>query len=869
MGLWTDIPLADLEGERARNWRQWAQSEHVIPGHDLLLQALSALGRHNEVLHRLDDLPVEQQQNLMLVKRRLEALHGLARAKEALTHYLTMRKRLKDDFDDEAADALKTFYDNLVTVSPAHGPTPAPPSATKPVPHLLPHDISDFTGREALLSQLDATTTTSGHSDTRLVVLSGPPGVGKTALAVHWAHRTATNFPGGRLYADLGGFADGPGVEPTTVVDRFLTALGFPVERLPTAEARAAKLRSLLSGRRMLTILDNANNSRHALSLLDCLSTCFVVVTSRRRLIGLIRRGAVALTLTPLGFHEARTWLARWVGERTAQEPDALAELAALCNGSPLALRGVADHVAARPQVGLGEFVDELRDTDVLLGLGGEDDGSEVSIRTVYSWSYLALPAAEQRMFRLLGLHSGPDIGLDAAAALAGQDRTSTQRLLDGLVTAHLLNQPESRTRYRFHDLLRKYAAECSTVPEHQAERHDAEGRMLSFYLHSANNADAAIFPYRRRVPMLPVVNGVTPLSFTDDALAIDWCERERANLNAIVRRAGETGAHEYAFRLPSVTGEIFQRLGYYEDVFSSLTIAVNSAQVVGDLQGEAYTLNNIGVIHLNLRDFVSAESKFRTAKDRFDQIGFSFGSAAVSHNLARLQVERGEVSAGIEAHIAALAALRQAGADSREVDSMYFLAEAYRRAGNLTAAESYARDALWLASKLGDVSGEGSSLTELGAILYERGNPTSSKEYLVRGLELNNKIRATGAVSKALNVLACVHRDEGDLVGAERCARIALECCRDVRDSRGQATAWALLGQLFQGQAQYDTAAHALAAALAIFEDLGDDQAEVIRARLADLPASPLDLPTTRTEPTVPRRSSRMDATPHHRRSG
>jgi tetratricopeptide (TPR) repeat protein len=527
-----------------------------------------------------------------------------------------------------------------------------------------------------------------------------------------------------------------------------------------------------------------------------------------------------------------------------------------MCNGSPLALRGVADHVAARPQVQLGEFVDELRDTDILLGLGGEDnDGSEVSIRTVYSWSYLALPETEQRMFRLLGLHPGPDISLDAAAALAGQDRPVAQRLLDGLVAAHLLNQPESRSRYRYHDLLRKYAAECGAATEHRTERDDAGARMLSFYLHSANNADAAVFPSKRRVPMLPIVDGVIAVDFADDTSAMSWCKRERANLNAIVRHASESGSHGYASRLPSATGEIFQRLGYFEDVFTSLNIAVDSAQVVGDLQSEAYTLNNIGVVHLNLHDFASAESMFRAAKERFEQIGFSFGSAAVSHNLARVQVERGEIRAGIEAHIAALAALRQAGADSREVDSLYRLAEAYRRAGSLTAAESHARDALWLATKLGDVSGEGSSLTELGATLFERGSLASAKDYLTRGLELVNKVGATGPVSKALNLLANVHRAEGDLAGAERCARLALACCRGVRDSRGEATALTLLGQLFQSQARQDEAAQALATALAIFEDLGDDRAGAVRTRLAELPASPLTIPSTRTEQIVPRR--------------
>jgi DNA-binding SARP family transcriptional activator/tetratricopeptide (TPR) repeat protein len=852
LDLWTGTPLADAQGSSAVNWRVWVQHNLLIPAHDLLLQSLYTQGKLDEVLHRLADLPVEHQAELMLVERRLEALHGLHRHQEATNFYLVSRKRFNTNVQHEEADELKRFYEKLVSGSPD---TPTVSTDTIHVPNLLPHDIKHFAGRERLLRQLDAmATSVTGDLVAGIVVLDGPPGVGKTALAVHWAHRVAHRFPGGILYIGLNGFANGPPVKPGEAVDNFLTGLGFPVERIQSGPARAAKLRSLLSGRRVLAILDNAADADQILPLLDPLASCLIVITSRHRLSSVGRRGAVNLSVPPLSFREAKSWLAERVGQRAANEPDALAELAALCQGIPLALRGIADRVVARPRVQLAEFVAELRDTPNLLGLGDDGSGAE-SVRTVVSWSYRNLTPDQQLLFRQLGLHPGPDISLDAAAALAGRDRAQTKHGLDVLVSAHLLAQPESLDRYRFHDLLRKYAAECGAAAEYGAERSAAELRMLSFYLHSANNADITVIPNRRRAPMPPVRENVRPIAFPNDTAAIQWCLRERANLAAIVRYGRDCGALEYVYSLISAIGEIWQRLGYYEDVLAGLTVAIDSARAAGDPQAEAYSLSNFGYIQLSLREFDSAESAFRLAKERFDQIGFRFGSAAVLLNQARLRVARGELKEGIEAHLQALVALRQSDVDGAEINSLYWIADSYRQAGNLSAATSFASDSLFLATKQGDSFAEARALVELGTINYEQGNLPGAKGYLIRALELHGRMHATQPATTALNLLAAIHRDDANPDQAEECAQLALDFARKIRDPRAQATALITLAELAYTQARRSDAAEALSAALAILEDVGDSRVAAIRAQLAEVEVTP-SVPATRTEPLVPKRS-------------
>jgi tetratricopeptide (TPR) repeat protein/DNA-binding SARP family transcriptional activator len=862
LDLWTDRPLVDLQGDRAANWRHWADTELWLPAQDLLLQELSALGRFDQVLHRVAELPAARQASLSLVKRKLEALYGLSRYREATSYLLRMRKHFQNSGDLDEADDLLRFNDSLahepaLDVAPEPGP---PVTVAVAVPRLLRRDVQDFTGRDDLLRRLDEVTTTpTGAPMPGVVVLEGAAGVGKTALAVHWAHRSASRYPQGVLYVDLGGFSHGPRVEAGEAVDEFLAILGFSPERIMTAGGRQAKLRDLLN-RCALVVLDNAFDSEHVEPLLDCLSACQVIVTSRRRLSGLGRRGARNLTVAPLSYQLSRSWLVRSLGERLTRSPEATAMLAAMCGGNMLALRVVAQHVAAAPQVPIDELADELRDSRTLLGLGDDGDGPDSSVRAALAMSYRALGTEDRRTFRLLGLHLGPDLSVDVATVLVGQDRKQTERSLGRLANGYLLSR-ESRERYRFHDLVRKFAAELIDAPDHVDERAAGAERLLSYFLSATRSADNVVFPFRPGVDPLPLAPGVVPLEFASDETAMDWFAHERANINAVIEFAHVNNFDNYVPKLVNATGEIFQRLGFSRDVTANLLFSVAAARRRGDIEEEGNASNNIVYMALNRHDLDTAETYLAIAEERYTAINYEIGLAVATHHRGRLCLERGEFERCVDLYQKSLAMLRRNDVRGLEVIALYRLGQAYRRRQAFDEAASFCRDGLWLAERLDNENGQALCLTELAAIYYERGDVASARGYATRALDLHRRQRDRAEVGKVSNLLAKLDLEQADLTGAERHARMALELCCSTRDTEGEATARDTLARVYHSQARHEEAAREWSVALGLFTDLGDPRAAAVRTRLAELPDAPPVVPQTRTEPLVkPRHSYRTD---------
>jgi tetratricopeptide (TPR) repeat protein len=851
LDMWADRPLADLYGERAANWRLWADTELWLPAQDLLLQELSALGRFDQVLHRIAELPATRQVALPLVKRKLEALYGQSRYREANSYLLQMRKQLRQDGDQDEADDLLRFNEAL-----QRGPAPivTEERVVTATPHLLRRDIEDFTGRDDLLRRLDEVTATpSGDTTPGVVVLDGAAGVGKTALAVHWAHRAATRYPGGVLYLNLGGFSHGPRVEATEAVDEFLTVLGFAPERIMTTAGRQAKLRDLLGTRCTLAVLDNAFDSAHVEPLLDCLSACQVIVTSRRRLSGLGRRGAKNLPVVPLSYQESRSWLVHSLGDRLERSPAAADMLAAICGGNPLALRLVAQHVATAPQVPVDELADELHDSHTLLGLGDDGDGPDSSVRAALALSYRALATDDRRVFRLLGLHLGPDITVDVATVLAGQDRKQTERSLGILAGGHLITR-ESRERYRFHDLLRRYAAELIAADDCAAERAAGAERLLSYFLHTANKADCVVFPFRPGVDLLPLAPGVVPMDFTTDEAAMDWCVRERANINAVISFASRNHFDDYVPKLVNATGEIFQRLGFSEAT-ANLLCGVAAAKRLGNIEEEGNALTNLAHMALRGRDFAAAESHLNAAEERYASINYETGLAVVTHHRGRLFLDRGEFERGIESYRKALAMVRRTDGQAFEILTLHRIGEAYRRRQAFDEAASFCRDGLFLAERLQYEDGQGRCLTELAVIYFERGDAASARGYATRALELHQRQRDRAEAGKVSNLLAKLDYEQADARNAERHACMALDLCRSTRDAEGAATAHDTLARVAHAQARHEDAAREWTVALGLFEDLRDPRAAYVRIRLAELPNIPPVVPDTRTEPLVQRR--------------
>ncbi|MFC3994862.1 ATP-binding protein [Nocardiopsis sediminis] len=429
-----------------------------------------------------------------------------------------------------------------------------------PRPRQLPLEVRGFVNRTAELAELNAVLTDEnedgGDRAVSVCVIAGTAGVGKTALALRWTHQIQERFPDGQLYINLRGYDPGAPVGAYDALRRFLIALGIAGDEVPNNTDDAAALyRSLLADRRMLVLLDNANAVAQVRPLLPGNSRCLVVVTSRGRLSGLaVHDGAHRITLGTLPDPDAVALVrAVTAGFRSADDDEKLSELARLCARLPLALRIAAERAVTRPHTGLDELIADLRDESALwdtLDTGDEEESG--AVRSVFSWSYRALPDDAARMFRLLGLHPGADFGIAAAAALAGISVRRARHLLDVLVGAHVLEQT-APDRFEFHDLLRAFASDQARQEEPRGGQEAALRRLLDWYLHTADAAQALVNPGEERVALDPPAEGVSPPAFSEYDQAVDWSERENTNFLPVVRAAEKAGFDRHAWQIPVV----------------------------------------------------------------------------------------------------------------------------------------------------------------------------------------------------------------------------------------------------------------------------------------------------------------------------
>ncbi|WP_307782092.1 BTAD domain-containing putative transcriptional regulator [Streptomyces sp. MBT65] len=450
MGLWQGTPLAGLPGDWAARTREswlrqyvdavlvWADTELRVGGHLAVVDALSVL---------VAEHPLVEPLAVALIR----ALHAAGRAPEALACYAALHRRLADELGTTpGTEARQAHQAVLGGKAAARPPSGAGGGRVKVVPAQLPLEAAGFTGREEELARLEKVLGAGAGTvrPTAVVVsaVSGTAGVGKTALAVHWAHRARDRFPDGQLYVNLRGYdPERPLTAPDALV-RFLTALGVSERDIPAEpDDRAARYRTEVADRRMLIVLDNAATVEQVRPLLPGTGSCAVLVTSRDSLAGLVaREGAQRLDLDPLPADAARTLLRRLIGPRAEAEPEAVDTLAAQCARLPLALRVAAELAAARPGTPLTDLVAELADQQRRLYLLDAEGDPRAAVVTVFSWSLRQLPTEAARTFRLLGLHPGPDLDASAAAALTGGSTADARRALDVLARAHLVQRADA-----------------------------------------------------------------------------------------------------------------------------------------------------------------------------------------------------------------------------------------------------------------------------------------------------------------------------------------------------------------------------------------------------------------------------------------
>jgi len=675
-----------------------------------------------------------------------------------------------------------------------------------PVPAQLPLDAQGFSGRQEELATLHAmlppARPAGPDEPVPVVIVSGTAGVGKTALAIHFGRQVAKRFPDGQLYVNLRGRDPGtPPVEPGEALRFFLDAFGVPPHRIvASTEERAALYRSLVDGKRMLIVLDNASNAAQVRPLLPGSPGCLVVVTSRNQMAGLVAaEGAALVTLDVLSDAEAHEMLARRLGrERVAAEPEAADEIIGACARLPLALSIAVGRAAAgspgRARRPLAELAAELRDAQSRLDALEEGDAA-TDVRAVLSWSYDQLSPAAARMFRLLGLHPGPDISLSAAASLAGISRAEAGTALRELVRTHMVTERPGG-RFTFHGLLRVYAADQAERHDAAAERDAAMHRVLDHYLHTATAASQRFSPFRSPLRLRAPQPGVLPADMTDKDQAMAWFDAEVEVLNALIGYASAHDFDSYAWQLPWALSPFFLRRGLWRNYAASEQTALEAARRLDDPVALAHAHYLLGHAQSKMDDYEAAEPNFRRALDLFRELGDRTNEAVVLNGLAGMLEKQERYP---EALAVALDALRMVKA-----------------AGHWWTQGTLENGVGWLYAHLGQYD---EALT-----------------HCQRALSLHRESGHRGGAADTLDSLGYVYLHLDNLAQARACYQQAIDGYREIGAPFGEGNSLAGLGDVLLREGQTDAAQAMFLRAAAILDTVPHPRADEIRVKLRAL---------------------------------
>jgi DNA-binding SARP family transcriptional activator/Tfp pilus assembly protein PilF len=827
------VQAAYVDGVRVR-----LDEERLAAAEDLHDAELD-MGRHAELVAGLASLVRAHPLRQRLRGQLMLALYRTGRQAEALDAYREGHSLLVNEHGLDPSPALRELSQAIARGDPTIGPPPARLLAGQPRPAdvsaapavrdrpaQLPCDVPAFIGRRSELAELDGLLAGADGSSTAVVIsaVSGAAGVGKTALAVHWAHRVRDRFPDGQLYVDLRGYDPERPLPPADALAAFLRALGVAGADLPPdLDERAARYRTLMAGRRMLVVLDNASSVEQVRWLVPGTPSCQVVVTSRDRLVGLVaRHGARRLDVDLLPAEDAVALLRTLIGTRVDADPLAALALVEQCSRLPLALRIAAEFAAARPWCDLRtltrELTDERRRLEVL-DAGGD---GRTAIRAVFSWSYRNLAVDAARVFRLLGLHPGRDFDAHAVAALGGTTVEQAVQVLDTLTRGHLVHRRSGAGRYEMHDLLRIYAAELVGL-DSDCDRVAAVDRLLDYYLASAALACELVYPAVRRPPTTPP--GAPAPPFADPCGARAWLDSERPNLLALT---GVRERPEHAVRLAAVLWRHLHAGGHLTEAHTVHVKAVEAARRVGDRASEGTALTNLGVIYWTWGRYGEAAGRFRQALAVTRDCGDRLEEARALHNLGGIHWQWGRTGQAVRFLQQALAIARETGDSGLEADALDNLGHIFQRQGRYDDAFDHFERALAIARRTSNRTNEAWTLDSLGDTYQRRGEYDRAlpchRQALAIGIAIGDRARE----ATALGNLGLVYTHRGLHELATEHLHHALDIARELGDRDCEARTLGYLGAVYERTGDYEQAFDHHRQALTIARETGHRGREV-----------------------------------------
>jgi DNA-binding SARP family transcriptional activator len=801
--LWRDMPFCDVPCQRLQREEVPRLEQARLQAAEWQAEAELRLGHHDRLVPQLQNLAAEQPLRERFHAQLMIALARCGRQAEALAAYRQARRALIDELGVEPGPELQDLHQRILEQdSDLIGSAPAPAASNADIvpaaalqPRQLPTAIRHFTGRARELETLSALLEETAPDGPAVVIaaISGMAGVGKTALAVHFAHQAVTSFRDGQLYANLRGIGPGTPATPSEVIRGFLAALGVAPGRVPARlDELTALYRSVTAGRRLLIVLDNALDEKQVRPLLPGSPGSLVIVTSRSQLTGLAAaEGGRLLSLDVLSGVDAHALLAGRLGsDRADADPDAAAEIAALCGRLPLALGVTAARAASTPGFSLASLAAEFRDRSRLAALDVGDPA--VSVRTVFSWSYAQLPPATARMFRLLGLHPGPDVSVPAAASLAGVPVSQAWPGLAELARVHLVTEPFPG-RYGFHDLLRAYAAEQAHAEESDEARRAATGRILDHYLRTADAA-SRLLKVGDSVTLPPPAPGVTPEAMADTDQALAWFDAEYHVLLAAVTLAADNGFDACAWQLPRAMARFLDRRGHWHEWAAVQRIAQAAALRLGDSTGQIASVRLLACACIMLGDYADAEALLAECLQLSQSTGDLEGELYVYLCLAWL-----------------------AG------DHLEHYAEAL----------AYCEHALALSRRIGDHASEAIHLNGVGWFHAKLGNYPQALIFCQQALDMHHQGSNRTDEGAAWDSLGYIHHHLGHFAEAADCYSHSVGIFRDIGDRFNAADSLTRLGDAYHAAGDQAAARGTWEQALSLLSDLRHPDAAQVQARL------------------------------------